>query len=420
MIIMKKLPTLLIPFLLSGCAYLAPVPDTGIPIETRMAESQSVIEQRKKEAETFSLEQKAEFFERLIEEKFTSRHFLITKVPYGEVNIEPTAYYLAALAFKYGAVKDAKTLEKARNVVKGIIALDESNKLDGYVPRQAVDKEEIVPLPHHSRANSHAFLLFSYCAAYRMFDGEIRSDIKRHVEMIMKRWIENGLVIKDENGKEIQHSDLSPGMVMSRSRCLDTLLFAEMAASFSGNEEVLNDAFNHNYLSKIQVTGINILNIKIPTYATNWANCLTMFTLTTLSENPEYKRAVKNFFNAHRKERNPVYNSVYLLTFPEDERRKEIERTTEETLASFPVSLSDNEVINKVRRKLFPPIVKNTFRQEGIKPLPIYMRPLDALEWKRNPYRIDGNFGLKGDAAFSGVDYLLAYWMHMHEKMGHL
>jgi hypothetical protein len=92
---------------------------------------------------------------------------------------------------------------------------------------------------------------------------------------------------------------------------------------------------------------------------------------------------------------------------------------SKQILASFPLELNNNEIINSgratVKTTKFTNIIKNKRWLETSKPLPIYARPIIYHEWKRNQFRVNGNIGANGNVEFSGLDFLLAY--SIYEKI---
>jgi len=55
-----------------------------------------------------------------------------------------------------------------------------------------------------------------------------------------------------------------------------------------------------------------------------------------------------------------------------------------------------------------------TIRKPGGKstgPVPLHMRPHTASLWVSDPTRLAGHLEDMGNAEFTGIDYLIAYWM---------
>jgi len=159
--------------------------------------------------------------------------------------------------------------------------------------------------------------------------------------------------------------------------------------------------------------------MKLPTHSSDWTNFLRLQALIQASGSPEYKRALERLFRDQKGEKNPFFNAIYLLVNPKSKKKIELEKETAEYMNSFPLSLDDREIINSKRdidKKIFPPLIKNSFRKESKRPLLIYQRPCESHEWRKNPFRLDDNIGSKGRIAYPGIDFLLAYWVHKYEQ----
>jgi hypothetical protein len=126
--------------------------------------------------------------------------------------------------------------------------------------------------------------------------------------------------------------------------------------------------------------------------------------LAQVGENPDYQRALNRLYASQNDERNALFAAMM-----GDYNEAEL------SLAGFPLDLDNREMMNSplpdVPENWFPPMVKTRLVREGREPLPVYRRPLSHNEWKRNPFRLDGNIGETGARHYSGLDYLLAYWL---------
>jgi len=142
--------------------------------------------------------------------------------------------------------------------------------------------------------------------------------------------------------------------------------------------------------------------------------------LTEATDREAYNTALRKLYRSQKHERNPQFAIMYLSRNPElpaDLLKREIHTY----LSSFPLSLNNHEIINRkdrdIQQKLFPPLVKHSWRAEAKVPLPIYRRPLSYNEWKQNPFRLDGKFHKRGRVLFPGTDFLLAYWMGRYYQL---
>ena len=416
---------------LTGCTVFYSIPPSPTGMADRLELSQQVIKRRKQEAQTLSLHEKAVILEsRLLERFLLHPYALVSK--YRKSNeirgqIGPTSHYLAALAFQYAVTKNHDVRNVARRVIDSLRALDRSNGVDGYIPSWvSLEDGKLVVRGNETHSNAYSQLLFGFVNAHEHLDDpEIRQSIQQHVKSIAEYFLVNDLVLRDGEGRAVPHSNISPSLLQfSGSRCLDALVLAETTLNIlskqdspwieRGMYEQHRKMVKSGYLQKIQNLQFHVFNFKLPTHSTDWINFIRLYTLTRVSDNRAYSRALSRLFRAQRGENNPLFAIIYLANsnLGEDEF---LQSQINEYLQSFPITLDNAEIINSldptIQKKWIPDIVKLKQRAEAATPLPIYRRPLNPQEWKRNPYRLDGNFSRQGDAAFPGIDYLLVYWM---------
>jgi len=372
---------------LTGCATL----DLS---ELEKIESRRIIAERKIEAESHTLEEKAQIFEDRCKDFMKPGTALLPKHRGGEGDLEATLQLLAALSFKYRVNPNPEEYKLANNIVKAIIDLDESNGLDGYVSKNHSNTGD-------TKRNLYSQLFFAYISAHDAFGGAIGKKIRDHTELIADYVNCNGLVLRNPKGGTVEFSDLKPSKYnLSRSLCLDTLVFIEACNYLGADLEWMEKCVKANYLDRINTLHLNLGVFQLPTHSTDWLNFLRLHTLIEASGSPEYKLALKRLFKSQKKENNPLFNAIYQYHFPESS----LQPVIEQYLNSFP--LNSGVVCNvDAPRKLFPPITKNHCRAETKEPEPIFSRPLEWYEWKRNPYRVCG----RKTAAFSGVDFLIAH-----------
>ncbi len=412
--------------LISGCTHLSPIHQNN-GLEQRIKVSQKLIETRKKEAESLSLEEKAKFFENKLDDFFIENYALMAREikESGEINAEldATTSLLPMLAFKYAVKKDPKTQELASKVIDGIIALDEFETYDGYIISSVSFDEKLRCVDEKSKTLHYTQLFFAYVTANKLFDDkEIKEKIKKHTSKIADYLLKCELYLEKPNGEKISDSNIKPSTLrLSRSRCLDALVISESIKYLTNDkrfEKVLEDCVDKDYLKRIQKLQLRFLNFKIPTHSSDWLNFLRLHTLIETSASPEYKTALKKLFEKEEVENNPLFNSIFLLSNPTYEKKEQLRKSTWDILSTFPLNLTNQEIINTgVQQKLFSQRVKNKSVPESIDALPIYMRALKWNAWKDNPYRIKGNLNSKGTKRYSGIDFLLAYWMSEYEKI---
>ena len=136
----------------------------------------------------------------------------------------------------------------------------------------------------------------------------------------------------------------------------------------------------------------------------------TTESLNQAQRHHNYEIMFKKLYNQLKDSENTLFTLLYGDLFSLSTKELDIVISD---LQNFPLSLNDHEIINSSRGdinlKRFPKITKTKRYTENTNPLPIYDRPLVYFEWKRNQHRVDGNFLLKGNVEYAGLDFLIAY-----------
>ena len=396
----------LLPLLLlaSGCAVFVQ-PRSGPDLAESAARTQAIIEQRCHEALSKGLREKATTFEARVRENFMTREGLVCRLPGSHGDLEITAHYLAAMAMKAGASQDAAGHVGAHCAFKGKQSLEDSCGHPGYIPRYLASDDPV-------HANSYTQLYFGLVMAHR-YCPELRREVVALSDRMARYLLDNQLrLVHPKTGDMDPYSDLQPRSVeMSRSRVLDSLVFLDAASYLTKDEAIRSElriwkarAIDFDYPYRIHFSHVELPGIKLPSHASDWLNMMRLYTLVQVNEDYDYSKALDRLYRAQDREHNALFAAMM-----GDHEEAEL------SLAGFPVNLDNREMMNSplpgVAEKWFPPMVKNKVIREGKEPLPVYRRPLSHNEWKRNPYRLDGNIGETGARHYSGLDYLLAYWL---------
>ena len=132
---------------------------------------------------------------------------------------------------------------------------------------------------------------------------------------------------------------------------------------------------------------------RIPTHSSDYLMMLRLYVLNKLQpDDNAYKSLLKRYYKGQQNEHNPFFNAIYASVYGKSDI--DLEKHVN-YLRSFPLQPRDIEVINsrnpELKRKFISPIIKNKAVAESVEPLPIYMRPINGLEWKRNPFRMKRN-----------------------------
>jgi hypothetical protein len=394
----------LVAMLSTGCAVLVQ-PRSGPELAESAARTQATVDARRREALSKGLRDKATVFETRVRENFMTPHGLVCRLPDAPGDLEATAHYLAAMAMKVGASQDAAGHVGANCAFQGLLALEISSSQPGYLPRYLASNDPV-------HANSYTQLYFGLIMAHR-YCPELRRDISALSDRIARYLLDHDLrLVHPQTGDMDPYSDLQPRRVeVSRSRVLDSLVFLEAARHLTVDDDIRRElriwmaqAIDYDYPYRIQISHLQLPGLKLPSHASDWLNMLRLYTLVQVSENLDYRRALDRLYRSQSREHNALFAA---MMGDHDE--------AELSLAGFPLALDNREMMNSplpdVPEKWFPPLVKTRMIREAREPMPVYRRPLSHNEWKRNPYRLDGNLGETGARHYSGLDYLLAYWL---------
>lgn len=431
---MKKIQLLLISLLLSSCStYVKKIPTSNSPsLKQRIIISDAHRKARKEESETFSFSEKELYFLQRFQKKFLIKpEFLVKRYHFKDGSnisayIDESSLYLSYLALKTKKLEFNKGFKKAaQKIIKGIYYLDSLNKLDGYLPRfVTLTNNEFIISEEPIRTNSYSLLLFSYFLAYNYFDDkEIKQMITHHTELIIKYFLKNNLVLKDPEGNKIKYSNLKSNLILSRK--LDALVLFEIA-NIIVQDKALKKAINskleyfkhkkYDHPKQIMRPSLGAWHLVSP--SSHWLNIMKLYILVKATDNENYKKMFKKLYKKLKNSQNALFTLLYgdVFSLSSDELKDAFI-----SLYNFPLALNNQEIINSSRTdislKRFPRIIKNKRYTENKTPLPIFDRPLVYFEWKRNQYRVDGNFLSEGNIEFSGLDFLLPYALFPMHKI---
>lgn len=431
---MTKINIILLTILLSSCsAYIKKIPASKTTsLSNRVTMSDAHRNARKSESETFSLAEKELYFLQRLQKKFIVKpEFLVKRYNLKDhsdisVYVDESSLYLSYLSLKAKGLNFSDGYKKAAHkIIDGIYYLDGLNTLDGYLPRFATLKEDKFIIGEEPiRTNSYSLLFFGYYMAYHTFeDVVLRNKITSHVELIIKHFISNNLVLADQNGQKIKYSDLKSNNNLSRK--LDALVIFEIANIIIKDKNLKKEIAatlayfkQKGYMKPNQIMKLSIGNWDLASSSSHWLNMMKIYILSKATNNYAYNTMFKNLYTKLDDSQNTLFTLLYGDVFPIT--TKDLEDTII-ALQTFPLSLNNQEIINSKRTditlKKYPKIIKNKRTTESLTPLAIFDRPLVYFEWKRNQYRVDGNFLADGNVEFSGLDYLLAYALLPMQKI---
>ena len=390
-------------------------------LESRHIHSQNIIKNRKSLIAETSLEQKADFFEKYILKRMHPTHKLAPKLYIddkpGKLRMDMTALFLSSLAFKYAVTKDSKDKIKIINILQSIVNADKSNGLDGFIPYQMTIKDDkIFSSRNDTHINVYTQLLFAYIPLLEFsHDLDIRSLVFEHLKLIVNHLQKSNFTLVDHEGNEIDYSDLSPSrftLQTNRQQLLLVITDLALKHGLGNNMQKLRDTLtDYGYEEDIQSMHFKFLNLEFPTHSSSWLNLTNSFIGYHINHAEYFKSSFKNLHKHYEDEQ----NLLYLLMWQSMSKETKSLDFAKVALGNFPVNPTSHEIINSTRKDIElvsnASYVKLKRELEVSSPLPVYQRPMRSFEWKLNQMRVDGNFKSQGTLNYTGIDYLVAYWM---------
>ena len=390
-------------------------------LEAKVIQSRQVISKRQRLLEDVNLEQKAVFFEDYILKKMHPDHKFAPKLYIegkpGKLRMDMTALFLSALAFKYAVTENPKDKNNILDILKSIKEADRSNGLDGFIPYQiAIQNDKVVSTRNDTHINVYTQLLFAYIPLLKFAgDDEIQKSVLEHLDLILNHLQKTNFKLTDHEGKAIDYSDLSPSRFTFQSNRQQLLLiFTDLALYFKLGKDIgsLREKLNElDYEDKIQSMHLKIFNLEFPTHSSSWLNLKNSFIGYHIGKAEYYKNAFAKLYEKYKDEK----NILFILMWQSMNKDKNELLYVHDRLMEFPLNPTNHEIINSLNSDIEPisdaPYVKLKRELELKSPLPFYQRPMRSFEWKLNQMRVDGNFKSKGELTYTGIDYLIAYWM---------
>jgi len=364
-------------------------------------------------------------------------------------HVDHSAHLLTIIALEHSVTGDRRLVGIAKSIIDSIIELDRANGLDGFLPMTARSQYgSLVVVNNWSRANNFTQLLVAYNTAYRLFeDPKIREAIRKHVTLIAQYYARNEFILRDNNGRELPYSNLSPVFFNSLSSILKLKLYPESAA-FPYNASRRMDALllietglniidkheNHGLFEYLQkkrrefteqygyLKNIHRLHVELgvteyPTPSTHWLNFLILNALRHLNPAEQaYATAIESLFRAQDGAQNPFFGLLYFDAVPNvhPERKRIIEDLTQYVLSTFPLTLTNEYEMPKLDGSYKTRVRRFKLKRgvtEVVPPLPVHSRYLRNCEWKESAFRLINPKTEPIKMEFNGADYLSAYWL---------
>lgn len=392
---------------------------------------------------THALSDKAAWFEaKILRQHLTPEGLLAYRIDPAREDLTPTAIvdmaiwsgvYLAAESFRYHAERSPEAHARIGVLIAGIAALNEAAGEPGVLARAIVPRDTgrsyagkewrssaVIPgVKWMSNASVDQLdgVLFGAGAAFdALEDGEARRRLVAAVNGIVGGMVEHDMTLRDVGGQLTKHGDLTCGMFTENLNCLIALSAVKVAHHVTGSErfaEAYRTLVRRGYPEHAvaardrwweRVTGVN--------HSDNNLAFLAYYNLMRYETDPRlsalYQRSLQRAWSVVRREKNPLFTFVYHAVTPRSEWDVAALDDAKDTLTRFGTMASryDPEAL---ARGCVSPRLDRLGRRQACAPLPMDERPQVAVEWNQNPARIER--GTRDRAAYSGFDYLVAYWL---------
>ena len=404
-----------------------------LELKEKAEQSKKIILERKELISKTTLIQRAAIFESKILTRMHPTHKFAPKLYIdgspGKLRMDMTCLFLSALAYKFAVTKDSVDKENILKILSSIYDADRSNGLDGFIPYKVIiEGDELKTSSNETHINVYTQLLFAYIPLLKFSkDGEIQDAVTKHLKLIYKHLMKNDFQLVDHEGHHVKYSDLSPsGFSLQSNRKQLLLVLTDLALHISWSSEfhlemseLRHQLTKLGYEESIQRMHIKILNLEFPTHSSSWLNLMNSYLGFIIEKKSYYKTAYCRLFRNYKDENNLLFELMHNIVHSKYLTKDKL-IAIEESLNNFPSNPANVEIINSPLMdhgiNSSAPFVKLKRELETESPLPIHHRPMRSFEWKLNQMRIDGNFTSPGTSEYTGIDFLIAYWMLEWQK----
>jgi hypothetical protein len=396
------------------------------------------------ELRPMTLEQKAAYFERRVHQRH-DRYGLVAssklRVP-GDLStnqLEPsdndglwTAIYAASECFRYAATRSPEALANAKASIDAVLYLESVTGRPGFPARSYIRKgayrdpdgvwhgtaDGLYEWKADTSSDEIVGHFFLYSVAWDLLpDDALRQRIRATVTRIADHILEHRYNLTDITGLPTtwgrwsrQYFDSKAGAPDSALNSLELLSLLKAAAHITGDTkyeaEYHKAAIDLKYLE--QTTRLLELTHEI-NYSDEELAMLSFYPVWAYERDPSflnsYRRALDQWWQNIRREKNPLWTLIYLQSKP----------TEPVDLAGAvwilyrtPMDMIEWTVRNSGRHDITIDRRRGRFREaQSTQLLAPDERPV--MKWNGNPFQVDGGNG--GRSEDDGSFFLLPYWM---------
>lgn len=360
-------------------------------------------------------------------------------------------YYLAGLAFRYGATRDPEAKRHAWETFEALERLHSINPLEGFPSRtferrgfkhSDIDRWHVAPDPRwewKAHTSSDEIIAHAFgCAVLYETAAETPEEKKRIANFqtsIVDHLIANHWQLMDVDGKPTLWGRWNPeylnhyphSIVDRRLNSAELVALLQFAYVLSGREIYKSKAeemlYRHGYLENIMAPMAGIRRTEGffhfgSDMGSEWNHSddllsfVSYWVLHRFALNEElrakYAATIRDHWEIEKRENNPIWNFVYAATGAPDASLE----GAAWILRRFPLDLVSWNVRNSHRQDITK--VKPNFRREQlVELLPPSERQM--TRWNTQPFILDG--GADGHLEYGGDEFLLPYWMGRYLKI---
>jgi hypothetical protein len=240
-------------------------------------------------------------------------------------------------------------------------------------------------------------------------DPEIRARVEALARPLAEHLRENDLRIVDVSGERTTHGDL-------RARIAGFPVGVNALISLSVAKAAGDEAFSRALDEDGYLRAARTAHWRPPGYAKRVNDNMayvSLLPLLMLEADPERGAALREaearLWDGVRGERNAFFAGVHALASGDEAARAEVRAG----LLEFPERKRELPV--DLTRPGFDFEQRFWNNTKGLprakQPVPLYLRPAGSNLWVSDPYALVGSLKDTGQTEYSGVDYLLAYWL---------
>ncbi|HEY3738434.1 MAG TPA: hypothetical protein VGL53_01255 [Bryobacteraceae bacterium] len=346
-----------------------------------------------------------------------------------------TAMYGASQCFRYSVTHDEEAHRRAVRSVEALLTLERITGIPGFPARSFVKPNEVQPsdgvwydnpsegLRWKADTSSDEivghFFLFSI-AFDTLPDVELKHRIAATARRIMDHILSHGYYLIDTHtGKPTSWGKWSPAYFATKGGRADSPLNAvELLSFLRATRHITGDAkYDAEYRKVAHDMGYAEITARYREYSDeiNYSDeelaMLSFYTLFRYEKDPAllpiYRKALDGWWYNIRRERNPLWNLIYLHAQPGTSAAA-LTAESLATLAEIPLDLVTWTVDNSRRRDIEWDRATDRFQ---VRQTTTWLSPGErpVMKWNGNPFVVNGGDG--GNGEDDGSFYLLPYWL---------